>query len=225
MTVSTTDRRAFDYRPPMDPYLHVVHHDKSILVLSKQSGLLSVPGKAPEHFDCLESRARSSFPDALTVHRLDRGTSGLVVMGLGKMAHRHLSMQFQKRQTRKTYVAVVWGRVALKSGCIELPLRCDWPNRPLQMVDIEMGKKAVTHWERLSRTDASTRMQLRPITGRSHQLRVHMQQLGHPILGDTFYATEAAIAASNRLLLHAQSLTIHHPEDGRTITFEDPCPF
>ena len=228
MTAAASSRirpEPLDYRPPMHPYLQVLYHDRSIVVLSKPAGLLNVPGKLAAHSDCLELRVRSRFPEALTVHRLDRATSGVVVMGIGKAAHRHLSMQFQKRQTHKTYVAEVLGKVGEERGTIALPLRCDWPNRPLQIVDHALGKPAVTHFERLSYSRSSSRMRLVPVTGRSHQLRVHMLHLGHPILGDNFYGGEAAQGAADRLLLHAQSLTLYHPEDGRTMTFEDPCPF
>ena len=196
-----------------------------MLVLSKPSGLLTVPGKPVDHRDCLESRARKEFPQATIVHRLDMDTSGIVVMALDAAAHRHIGLQFERRKTEKSYQARVWGTVTEAAGTIDLPLICDWPNRPKQMVDFEHGKPASTDWSVLEREDHATRLRLYPLTGRSHQLRVHMLSLGHPILGDNFYAHEEAYRAVDRLQLHAESLTLHHPDDGRRITFNDPCPF
>lgn len=219
----------FNYNPPAEPFISVLHEDEEFLVLSKQSGLLSVPGRLIEHADCLETRIKSKFSDALTVHRLDRGTSGIMIMARSKASHRHLSMQFQKRQTDKTYVAQVWGEVVEETGTIDLPLRCDWPNRPKQHVDFENGKPSVTHWRVVSRKNNSTRLALTPITGRSHQLRVHLMSIGHPILGDAFYAQgEAfgdAFSAADRLHLHAETLSFFHPADGRRVNFKDDCPF
>ncbi|HAC60006.1 pseudouridine synthase [Parvibaculum sp.] len=215
----------FLYRPPSDPWLTVLHADGDILVLAKQSGLLCVAGKPAEHGDCLESRARAKYPNARIVHRLDRETSGVVVMAMNAKAHRHLGLQFERRKTSKRYIARVWGDVRGEAGAIDLPLSCDWPNRPKQMVDKENGRPALTHWEVIRREESATRLALVPITGRSHQLRVHMLSLGHPIVGDGFYATGPALAAADRLQLHAESLTLHHPSDGGLITFSDPCPF
>ena len=161
------------------------------------------------------------------VHRLDMDTSGLMILALDRETHRHLGLQFERRKTRKIYIARVWGRPVEDEGMIDLPLVCDWPNRPRQMVNHEIGKEALTSWSVIEREvgGLATRMKLAPLTGRSHQLRVHMERLGHPILGDRLYACEAALAASSRLQLHAESLTIHHPADGRLVTFNDPCPF
>lgn len=245
-----------DYRPPMEPYLTVLYEDGDILALAKPSGLLSVPGKNEIHADCLERRAQEQFPGATIVHRLDHATSGVMVMARCKAAHRHLSLQFERRHLKKVYIARVWGNVEKMNGRIDLPLICDWPNRPLQHVDYERGKPAQTDWEVIARegqdgngADAAgaagtedgtedgdgaycgsnrqpvTRLKLMPLTGRSHQLRVHMRELGHPILGDRFYASGPALAAADRLQLHAFSLTLYHPADGRVITFTDPCPF
>jgi len=202
----------------------VLHRDADILVLDKPSGLLSVPGKPVDHADCLEARARAAFPDTLLVHRLDMDTSGVMIFALNKPAQRHLGLQFEKRYVRKTYIARVWGRVSDPTGTVDLPLKTDWPNRPKQMVSDD-GRAAQTDWEELSRDNTATRLRLRPLTGRSHQLRVHMAAIGHPILGDRFYAQGAALAAADRLQLHAESLELRHPADGRTMVFEAPCPF
>lgn len=219
--------RAFVYDPPRHPYLNVLHFDEDILVVGKPSGLLSVPGKAAEHADCLELRARSCFPSATIVHRLDNATSGVMVLALNKSAHRHLGKQFERRLLQKTYIARVWGHIGEDRGHIDLPLICDWPNRPKQHVNFERGKPAQTSWQVIERERAAkvTRLRLTPRTGRSHQLRVHMQSIGHPILGDRFYAHDEALAAAERLQLHAESLTFRHPCGGALRTFRDPCPF
>jgi tRNA pseudouridine32 synthase/23S rRNA pseudouridine746 synthase len=218
------------YSPPQEPRLTLLHRDEDILVLAKPAGLLSVPGKKPELADCLESRVRERFPSAATVHRLDRDTSGVQVLSLNGHAQRHLGLQFERRKVRKAYVARVWGAVDGDDGVIDLPLSADWPNRPKQRVDHEHGRAAFTGWRVLARESLpdgrpATRLALQPLTGRSHQLRVHLLSFGHPILGDRLYAHEAAYAAADRLQLHALSLTLHHPADGRLCTFEDQCPF
>ena len=214
----------FIYAPPDTP-LDIIHLDDQILAINKPSGLLSVPGKAMEHRDCLETRVKAAYPDALLVHRLDMDTSGVMVFGMGKAAQRHISSQFQKRQLEKTYVARVSGSVSEDTGSVDLPLIVDWPNRPLQMVDHTRGKPSVTDWTVLAREDCATRMELRPKTGRSHQLRVHMLELGHPILGDRFYGNAEVIAAADRLQLHAQTLHMRHPDGGAWLTLQAPCPF
>jgi tRNA pseudouridine32 synthase/23S rRNA pseudouridine746 synthase len=215
----------FEYAPPTEPYLTVLHQDEDILVLDKPSGLLTVPGKAAEHSDCLEKRAQEQFETARIVHRLDMDTSGVVIMAINAAAHRHLGLQFERRHTKKTYIADVYGVMEDESGTVDLPLRCDWPNRPKQMVDFDEGRKATTHWKVLSRGENQTRVELTPITGRSHQLRVHMLELGHPILGDRFYAEGVALEMADRLCLHAQDLSIFHPNGGETMSFHAPCPF
>ena len=215
----------FTYDPPTDP-LDIIYKDDKLLVLSKPAELLSVPGRKPEHFDSLEVRVKSEFPEAKTVHRLDMCTSGLVIMARDADTHRNLGLQFERRKTKKTYIARVWGDIEGDSGNVDLPLICDWPNRPLQMVDHENGRASQTDWEVLEREDSGfTRLALYPITGRTHQLRVHMAELGHPILGDDFYAHEQALKAETRLQLHAHKLMIHHPNGGNQIWFESPCPF
>ncbi|OSP55088.1 RluA family pseudouridine synthase [Pseudoruegeria sp. SK021] len=207
----------------MDP-LNVVHEDHQLLLVDKPSGLLSVPGKGPGLEDCLISRIQKVFPMALLVHRLDRDTSGVMVFALTRSAQRHLGLQFEKRMVKKTYVARVWGRMAEREGQVDLPLIVDWPNRPLQKVDFETGRQAITDWKVVRFEEDATRVRLSPQTGRSHQLRVHMQQLGHPILGDPFYATGEALNAP-RLMLHAEQLRLRHPDGGKGLTFRAPCPF
>jgi len=211
------------YAPPQEP-LSILHDDAEVLVVDKPSGLLSVPGKGPHLADCLLARVQAVFPHALLVHRLDRDTSGVMVFALSPHAQRHLGLQFEKRQTRKTYVARVAGQVQEKSGTIDLPLIVDWPNRPLQMVDHENGKPAVTDWRLLRVGEGESRLRLMPRTGRSHQLRVHLREIGHPILGDPFYASGAA-RDFPRLMLHSQSLRFRHPDGGAGVTFSAAVPF
>ena len=211
-----------EYNPPQDP-LDVIHEDAELLLVNKPHGLLSVPGKGEHLADCLIARVQNAFPTALLVHRLDRDTSGVMVFALTKAAQRHLGLQFEKRHTKKTYVALVHGAVAEKSGTIELPLIVDWPNRPLQHVNFETGKPALTEWRRGPVKDNTTRMRLFPKTGRSHQLRVHMKELGHPIVGDPFYSENWQ--DHPRMMLHAESLKLRHPEGGRGVEFKAKTPF
>lgn len=194
-------------------------------MVNKPSGLLSVPGKAENNKDCLELRLRAIFPEILLIHRLDLPTSGLMIFARNKNAQRHLGLQFEKRHISKTYIARVWGNISGKSGHINLPLICDWPNRPRQMVCFENGKKAQTDWEVLENETNITRLALYPKTGRSHQLRVHCRAMGHPILGDNFYADEQARSAAPRLQLHSQSLRFRHPNGGAWTELKSPCPF
>lgn len=212
------------YNPPCEP-LDILHRDGHLIVLNKPSGLLSVPGKHIEHKDCLESRVQAEFPSATTVHRLDMETSGILVMALTKQAHRYISRGFEDRKTDKSYIARVDGVVASDEGSIDLPLICDWPNRPRQMVDHESGKSALTHYKVMEREAKATRLALYPVTGRSHQLRVHCLSMGHEILGDPLYGRDDTINAADRLQLHATSLTIFHPESHEKITFNSPVPF
>jgi tRNA pseudouridine32 synthase / 23S rRNA pseudouridine746 synthase len=216
---------SFIYEPPTEPYLSVVYQDDDILVLDKPSGLLSVPGKDPALADCLEARARERFPTASTIHRLDKDTSGVVVMALNKKAHAYIGIQFEKRQTRKSYVARVFGALSGERGHVDLPLATDWEHKPRQRVDFERGRPAQTDWEVIAREPGATRVRLFPLTGRTHQLRVHMLALGHPMLGDQFYATGEALAAADRLQLHAEELVFRHPADGAERRFFIPCPF
>ncbi len=202
----------------------ILHADHEILVVEKPAGLLSVPGKGPGREDCLINRLRGPFPTVLLVHRLDLDTSGVMVFGLTPHAQRHLGLQFEHRQTKKQYVARLWGLLEPKQGRVDLPLCVDWPNRPRQHVDHDNGKPAQTDWRVMRHEDGTTRVRLTPLTGRSHQLRVHMKELGHPILGDPLYAAGAA-RDFPRLMLHAESLRLRHPDGGQYITFSAPCPF
>ncbi|MEM9636901.1 MAG: pseudouridine synthase [Pseudomonadota bacterium] len=211
------------YTPPQDP-LVILHEDAEVLLVDKPAGLLSVPGKGPELADCLLTRVQAAFPDALLVHRLDRDTSGVMIFALTAHAQRHLGLQFEKRMTRKTYVARVWGVPTEKTGTVDLPLIVDWPNRPRQMVDHVKGKPAQTDWRLLKDDGETARMRLHPRTGRSHQLRVHMLALGHPILGDPFYATGPA-RAFPRLMLHSEELRFKHPQGGRSTKIRAAAPF
>ncbi len=209
-------RIPFNYEPPQSPIFSLVFVDDAVVVLDKPSGLLSVPGRLDIHKDCLETRVQSVFPTARIVHRLDMATSGLLMMPLTAEAHKQLQWQFEARTIEKQYIAVVWGHIKADTGEITEPLITDWPNRPKQMICYERGKSAHTNYEVVNRyTSASgdplTRVRLFPKTGRTHQLRVHMQFLGHPILGDRLYAHAEALELSNRLLLHAENLSCKHP--------------
>lgn len=190
--------------------------DDHILIVDKPAGLLSVPGRSEP--DCLVTRLQASFPDALTVHRLDMATSGVMVFARGPEVQRALSMAFAARRVTKRYIAVVAGHPS-DAGEIELPLITDWPNRPRQMIDHTIGKSSLTRYRTLSRGEGTSRVELEPVTGRSHQLRVHMMAIDHPILGDEFYAPPKVLAAAPRLLLHAQSLSLPHPHTGESMTF------
>ncbi|WP_378948058.1 pseudouridine synthase [Paracoccus sp. R86501] len=217
-----TDAR-FIYRPPPDDPV-ILHADHEILIVDKQTGLLSVPGRGDDRADCLISRLRRAFPTVLLVHRLDLDTSGVMVFGLTPHAQRNLSKQFEERQTKKSYVARVWGQLEPKTGRVDLPLMVDWPNRPRQKVDHEEGRPSQTDWRVMKALADETRVRLMPVTGRSHQLRVHMAESGHPILGDPLYATGAA-ADFPRLMLHAETLRIRHPDGGVHHSFSAPVPF
>ncbi|MCW1956807.1 MAG: RluA family pseudouridine synthase [Roseobacter sp.] len=211
-----------DYTPPSDP-LDIIHADHELIVVNKPSGLLSVPGKGAHLADCLIARVQEAFPTALLVHRLDRDTSGVMIFAATPHAQRHLGLQFEKRQTKKAYIARLRGWLEPKEGTVDLPLIVDWPNRPLQMVCHETGKPAQTDWKVLRATDAESRVRLFPKTGRSHQLRVHMLALGHPILGDPFYSDNPA--AYPRLMLHAEDLRLRHPDGGKGMRFFAKAPF
>jgi tRNA pseudouridine32 synthase/23S rRNA pseudouridine746 synthase len=213
------------YKPPLEPYVSIVYRDDDILVLDKPSGLLSVPGRDPALFDSLIMRVREQFPQAHLINRLDKDTSGIVLMGLNKKAHSVIGTQFEKRTTKKLYTAIVWGHLQEDAGFVDLPLAGDPDNKPCHRVDHENGKPSQTEWQVLDRLPTgATRVSLVPLTGRTHQLRVHMQSIGHPILGDRFYAEGAALAASARLMLHAEKLGFLHP-NGQDMTFTVPCPF
>ena len=212
-----------DYHPPQSP-LDILHEDHELIVVNKPAGLLSVPGKGDALSDCLLARVVAGFPTALLVHRLDRDTSGVMVFALTPHAQRHLGLQFEKRQTKKTYVARVEGHLEPKTGTVDLPLTVDWPNRPRQKVCHEAGRAAVTGWQVLKHGAGESRVRLMPRTGRSHQLRVHMLSLGHVILGDPLYATGPA-ADHPRLMLHSEELRLRHPDGGRGMRFRARAPF
>ncbi|WP_282077337.1 RluA family pseudouridine synthase [Epibacterium ulvae] len=211
------------YSPPQDP-LDILHHDAEILVVNKPAGLLSVPGRGEHLSDCLISRVQAAFPEALLVHRLDRDTSGVMIFALSAHAQRHLSMQFEKRTTKKAYVARIEGQLEPRSGTVDLPLIVDWPNRPLQKVCHETGKPAVTDWKVVKYGEGETRVRLTPHTGRSHQLRVHMLSLGHAILGDPLYATGEALDHP-RMMLHSEELRIKHPDSSESLKFRAKAAF
>jgi tRNA pseudouridine32 synthase/23S rRNA pseudouridine746 synthase len=189
--------------------VRIVHADDRLVVIDKPAGLLSVPGRTEP--DCASARVQAEYPDALIVHRLDQATSGLLLFARGPDAQRALSADFAERRVQKVYIAVVGGSLD-GEGFIDLPLAADWPHRPRQQVDLEHGKPSQTRWRALGREGPHTRVALEPITGRSHQLRVHLAALGHPIMGDALYAPPELAAASPRLLLHASELRVgpHH---------------
>jgi tRNA pseudouridine32 synthase/23S rRNA pseudouridine746 synthase len=212
----------FDYRPPDVP-LDIIHQDDLVIVANKPAGLLSVPGKLEGRKDCLETRLRAAFWDSLLVHRLDCDTSGVIIFARTKQAQGFLGQEFEQRRAKKTYVARVVGEVAGDSGRIDLPLGADWEDRPRQRVDHDKGRPAITDWQVISRSAGETRIRLHPQTGRSHQLRVHMLELGHPILGDPIYSPDPG--KYPRLMLHAESLSLHHPGRQDWVTYTAPCPF
>jgi tRNA pseudouridine32 synthase/23S rRNA pseudouridine746 synthase len=205
----------------------LVYVDEHLLVLEKPAGLLAVPGRGEEKQDCLSARAQALWPDALVVHRLDMATSGLFLMGRGLHMQRVLSRAFAERQVHKAYQAVVAGQPGApgEEGTIDLPLVGDWPNRPRQKVDAMQGRPSVTRWKVLARQDDTSRVALEPVTGRSHQLRVHLQAIGHPIVGDPLYAPPEWVARAPRLLLHACALQLAHPATGEPLAFASPVPF
>lgn len=215
-----------DYNPPQEPWLDLVYRDDYIAVVNKPSGLLSVPGNQPQYYDSAMSRVKEKYGFCEPAHRLDMATSGILLFALSKAADRELKRQFREREPKKYYQALVWGHLEHDHGVVELPLICDWENRPRQKICFERGKRAVTFYDVLQRyPNNMTRVKLTPITGRSHQLRLHMLALGHPILGDKFYAHPQAKALSPRLCLHAESLQIQHPITGETMEFTAPVGF
>ena len=211
------------YNPPMDP-IEVLLEDSEVLAVCKPAGLLSVPGKTEDLADCLLRRVEIAFPTARLVHRLDRDTSGVMIFGLTAYAQRHLGQQFEQRTTKKTYIARVTGRLDPKEGEVDLPLTVDWPNRPRQMVCHETGKPSLTGYKVVRASDDETRVRLFPKTGRTHQLRVHMLALGHPIVGDPLYDPEGAVAF-DRMMLHAEELRFSHPETGKGMRARAKAPF
>ncbi|MDP5134622.1 pseudouridine synthase [Rheinheimera baltica] len=209
-----------------EPY-HIAYEDDVLLVVNKPAHLLTVPGRHPQNQDCLIRRVQREFYNAEVVHRLDYDTSGLVILPLTKRVLSDISKQFQARTVQKHYIAIVAGKVAKARGTIELPIAADEANRPLYKICHATGKPAVTRYQLLSYDSAThqSRVQLEPITGRSHQLRLHMLALGHAILGDTLYATADIAAKSSRLMLHAQYIRFNHPLNGEVLAFSEPAPF
>jgi tRNA pseudouridine32 synthase/23S rRNA pseudouridine746 synthase len=208
--------------------LRLLYADEALVAVDKPAGMLSVPGRGAEKADCAAKRVQDAFSDALIVHRLDMGTSGILVFGRGAGAQRALSIAFAERRVDKRYLAVVAGRPEADEGTIDLPLICDWPKRPRQMVSHEHGRPSLTRWRVLARSPdepATTRLELEPLTGRSHQLRVHLQAIEHPILGDELYAPADVHAMAPRLLLHAERLTLPHPSSSEPLLLYAPCPF
>ncbi len=215
----------FDNRPERD--IIYLYEDETIVVVSKPAWLLSVPGRGEDKRDSVAYRVQQKYPEARTVHRLDWATSGVIIMALTAPAHRNLNKQFADRKTQKRYTAIVAGIVEKDEQTIDLPLRCDWENRPRQIVDYELGKPSQTlvYVDYRDNKQQQTRLILKPVTGRSHQLRVHCQQIGHPIIGDQLYAPPPWRDSSARLLLHAEELRVYHPQSGELVSFFDPSPF
>ena len=211
--------------PPAWDRAFIIHEDEALIVVDKPPGLPSVPGKAPGLQDCAASRVQQRHADARVVHRLDMATSGLLLFARGLEAQRHVGRQFEGREVEKIYVAVVSGVLRDEEGLIDLPLRTDWPNRPRQKVDATDGKPALTRWRVLGREGDRSRLELRPLTGRSHQLRVHLLSIGHPIVGDDLYAPPAVASSSPRLLLHACRLTLRHPRSQAHMTWHSAPAF
>lgn len=206
--------------------IQILHQDPAFLVINKPTLLLSVPGRAEDNKDCLITRLQQNgYPEALIVHRLDWETSGIILLARDPDSHRELSRQFHDRETEKAYTALCWGQPEQDSGRIELPLRYDPPTKPRHVVDHEQGRHALTFWRVLERCGNHCRVELTPVTGRSHQLRVHMLAIGHPLLGDRLYAHNEALAAHERLCLHASMLAFTHPVSGERLRFECPAPF
>ena len=205
--------------------IEIVYLDEALFVLDKPAGLLAVPGRGTENRVNLASQVQHLYPDVLVVHRLDRDTSGLMVMARGEEVQRRLGRQFEERRVEKRYVAIVHGSPADDRGRIEVPIRKDFDHPPRQCVDFAQGRPAVTEWRVIARHPDRTRLELAPLTGRSHQLRLHLEQIGHPILGDKLYAHPSALAMADRLMLHASRLSLIHPMTGEAITWNSDCPF
>lgn len=203
----------------------VLHVDEHLVVVDKPAGLPSVPGRAAGLQDCASARVQSRYPDARVVHRLDMATSGLLLFARGPACQRALGRAFEQREIGKTYEAWVLDCPPQGHGAIDLPLAADWPRRPLQKVDSEHGKPALTHWELLEQQQGRARLRLRPVTGRTHQLRVHLAAIGHPIVGDPLYAPADSQALAARLLLHACALSLTHPVTGERLSLSHPAPF
>lgn len=213
--------------PPCDRPVEILYRDEHLLLVDKPDLLLSIPGRNPLNSDCVISRMRETFASASVVHRLDLDTSGIMVIPLDKPTHSHISRQFQEHRVDKSYQTMVYGIVEQDSGEIDLPIAPDWDNRPRQVISEERGKQALTRFEVLARfpSENCTRLRLQPVTGRSHQLRIHLAEIDHPILGCDLYAHEEALSMAKRLMLHAHTLAFEHPATGQQLTGEAPLPF
>jgi tRNA pseudouridine32 synthase/23S rRNA pseudouridine746 synthase len=211
--------------PHSQEEIRILYEDDDLLLVRKPDLLLSIPGRHPLNKDCLVTRLQQCYPSASIVHRLDLDTSGIMVIPLNKPAHAHISRQFQERRVEKSYHAIVYGLLAEDCGEIDLPIASDWANRPRQMICHERGRSALTRFEVLERGVDRTRVLLKPVTGRSHQLRIHMRELGHPILGCDMYAHPQALAMASRLMLHASTLAFEHPRTGQWLAGECPPDF
>ena len=226
--INTTQPVGEDAPPYLVPHskegIRILYRDQDLLIVDKPTLLLSVPGRHPLNHDCLLLRMSKRYPGVNAVHRLDLDTSGIMVVPKHHNALSSLARQFQERLVKKTYVARVAGRIREDRGVIDLPLTADWPNRPKQKVCRLTGKPALTQWRVLSRAEHSSLLELTPVTGRSHQLRIHMKEIGHPILGCDFYAPDVALQAVPRLLLHATSLGFRHPRSGQYLSGYSPAP-
>ncbi len=208
-----------------DDNLLIHYHDTNLLILEKPSGLLSVPGRGPDLQDCLSSRIQTRFPTALVVHRLDRDTSGLMIMALDKTSQRNISLQFEERKVHKIYECIVRGTPTEHAGCITLPIGRDLTRPPRYKIDHENGRFSETSWNVLENQNGHARLQIEPLTGRSHQIRLHLASVDHPILGDPLYADAAALSAADRLLLHACEIQFSHPVTGKIMCWKSSCPF
>jgi len=219
--------QAYYIVPKCEQEVKILYQDEHLLVVNKPEFLLSVPGRAPENKDCVITRIQEQFPDAVIIHRLDLDTSGLLIIPIQRSAMSYLARQFQERKIHKRYQAVVWGKLKATYGTVELPIKADWINRPKQQIAISDGKHALTHYRVLDFDEDKnqTRVELNPITGRSHQLRIHCRELGHPVIGCDMYAHSEALAASKRLLLHASDISFRHPQSGEIISVHSPTPF
>lgn len=227
MNKATDDAESLAVLPKCQDEIEILHHENFFLVINKPAGLLSVPGRNPANHDSVLTRLAVSYPDSAIVHRLDFDTSGIMVIPLNKFTLSEISKQFQSREISKAYTAVVSGIVESEAGEIDLPIAADSENRPKYKICHYTGKKSLTEFSIVSRSiaDNCTRLLLHPVTGRSHQLRLHLQAIGHPILGDVFYADDESKQKSSRLLLHATEIKFQHPDTKRLVSFHSPVPF
>ncbi|MCO4786635.1 RluA family pseudouridine synthase [Marinomonas atlantica] len=204
--------------------LEILYEDQWLVVVNKPANTLSVPGRGPDKYDSILTRAEQLFGEAHAIHRLDCATSGLILIARDLECQKRMYAQFRERHVEKEYRAIIRGKLLGQWGEVRKPLRCDWDRRPRQMICTQWGKDSITQWTLLSIEGSHTRVSLKPITGRSHQLRVHMQSLGHPILGDEFYDS-VETSENDRLLLHAYRIEFFHPFTNAWVKFVAPCPF